>query len=284
MILKLAFLLVVLLRSQRSTELFVRKGIKHVTLLLLINSLLSLDLVNRVEAWFWSPHPLILHRTDTWLHTHHHCCYNFFERKVTALGTSFKLLQSVLKTSEGVDSNNYNNVMQRLELTEQFNRWRFLQELLDGDVDHRDVNELLYFVFQAYLQSDPNQRDDSSPALTESMQTTLRHLLSMENVEEYSIPVFQPGCTASPSLDANGQREAALIMNYLESLLPDPIEQKDAYDGLWDTIEGLHGWEGVRINRQNPCKDWESRCTVARVLIWFDFLAKGVLAKRITSP
>jgi hypothetical protein len=116
------------------------------------------------------------------------------------------------------------------------------------------------------------------------MQNTLSHLLSMDNIEEYSIPVFQSGCTASWSLDANDQGEAALIMNHLESLLPDPIEQKDAHDGLWDTIEGLHGWEGVRMNRQNPCKDWEARCIVARVLIWFDFLAEGVLSNRITCP
>lgn len=280
--------------SQRSrNSLFLKKRLlKHINILLFSSALQSLDLVKRVEAGFGSPQSFGIFRRHEALFPRNHdqiigtsCtvgCYNpSMEGKATASRASKLLHQSVYTSSEGVNNNN-NDVVQRLELSEQFNRWKFLQDLLEGEVDYRDVNELLYCVFHAYLHSDPTQRDESSPKLTESTQTTLRQLLSMEKVVEYSIPLFQPRCIVpSPS---SGVESAVLLMNRLESLLPDPIEQKDAHDGLWDTIEALHGWEGVRLSRQNPCRDWDARCTVARVLIWFDFLAVGVLSEKEYLP
>lgn len=162
-------------------------------------------------------------------------------------------------------ASNQVDVVQRLELNEQFSRWRFLQELLEGEVEHRDANELLHCVLMAYLNSHPSQRGNGSPVLCDATITTINLVLAKD---ANSIPVLQQECKAA---------DDTILLSHLESILPDPNENKDACDGIWDTVVGLHGWESVNVNRQARCKDWHARCIVARVLIWFDFLQEGVL-------
>lgn len=276
---------------------FRSKRLQLFALLLFLGSPVLFDLSGRIVEAFLLPYSLPL-RTHRNLFTGppakiftiicDHSPTTTTTTTASATITRTAVLLHLLTTTDDVHSNE-NNVVQRLELTQQFNRWRFLQELLEGDVHYGDVNELLYNVLNAYLHSDPSQRDEGSPILTESIRTTLKQLLLIKDTKEFTsdscIPIFCPGCVVPSSADDyDGHTRTLLLVSQLESLLPDPIEEKDAHDGLWDTIEGLHGWEGVRMNRQNPCKDWEVRCTVARVLIWFDFLAEGVLSRRTVDP
>ena len=176
---------------------------------------------------------------------------------------------SVLCSStQNYDSNEFVGVVQRLNLTQQFERWKFLQDLLEGEVEHEEVNELLHSVLKAYLTLDPTQRpsDESAPLLDETDVMTINLLLS-KGVNY--IPVLQDGCKVSIS-------DVSILSN-LESILPDPSENKDVFQGLWDHVIELHGRESLKINQESRCKDWEARCIVARVLIWFEFLSEGVI-------
>ena len=49
-----------------------------------------------------------------------------------------------------------------------------------------------------------------------------------------------------------------LIMK-LDLLLPLEYEDKDAFDGLWDTVKELHGEEIVKIHVQEGNLDWDAR-------------------------
>jgi hypothetical protein len=62
----------------------------------------------------------------------------------------------------------------------------------------------------------------------------------------------------------------------LETLLPDPRENEDAHKGSWDTVLELHGREAVKINERKATPEWKAICMVARLLIYFDFMTRGV--------
>jgi len=66
------------------------------------------------------------------------------------------------------------------------------------------------------------------------------------------------------------------VLDQLESLLPDPDDDEDAFKGLWDTVIELNGRESVKINEQNATYDWKACCLIARVLIHYDFLTYGI--------
>eukprot|EP00978_Attheya_sp_CCMP212_P007401 scaffold17162_cov31-Attheya_sp.AAC.1 len=72
-------------------------------------------------------------------------------------------------------------VLQRLDLSDTFSRWRFMQKLLDAEVEAADVNEILFRVLNAFVDNpelrpkrrsnndDDNDDDDESsvsPPLT----------------------------------------------------------------------------------------------------------------------
>mmetsp|Transcript_18626 Transcript_18626/g.32013 ORF Transcript_18626/g.32013 Transcript_18626/m.32013 type:complete len:145 (-) Transcript_18626:350-784(-) len=108
-------------------------------------------------------------------------------------------------------------------------------------------------------------------------------------------------------VDGEGDREgddgvvavdsnALSILQQLESILPDPIEDEEAYKSAWDVVIDLYGRESVRVreealqreressgsgNSDGVCHaenlQWRTLCAIGRVLIHFDFLTKGVL-------
>jgi len=91
------------------------------------------------------------------------------------------------------------------------------------------------------------------------------------------------------------------VLDRLEALLPDPIEDEDAHKGLWDTVIELHGREATKLDEQRRIRRsqqhqspaavasegdnddddddgqrWRACCLIARVLIHFDFLSRGL--------
>lgn len=161
-------------------------------------------------------------------------------------------------------------VVQRLDLSNQFERWRFLQDLLEGEVDSQDANQVLFRVLQGYMTIPPAIRKEKSfPLLDEDNIATIRSLIS--DTHSNCIPIFTEGFNCEVS-----DKYASLISD-LETLLPDPVDDEDAYKGNWDTVMEIHGRESVRIDQQIGSKSWEARCTMARVLLWFEFLGEGVL-------
>jgi hypothetical protein len=160
------------------------------------------------------------------------------------------------------------NVADRLDLSDNFNRWRFMQNFLDAEVKASDVNEVLYLVLDSFFKSPPSASDDSnesaSPVVTPKVRAIMEELLKQQNRQ---IAAFcDPEC--SPGDDD--------VIKRLEKLLPDPRENEDAFKGSWDTVILLHGRESVKINEGKGTREWKARCVVARVLIYFDFLTNGV--------
>ena len=92
-----------------------------------------------------------------------------------------------------VETNNDNNdVIQRLDLNQQFERWRFFQRLLKGELPPSDIEDVLSLALRAYLEHGPtatsvNNKDENggnaSPVLTEEQRASMVGLVdAMESV------------------------------------------------------------------------------------------------------
>jgi hypothetical protein len=192
------------------------------------------------------------------------------------------------------------------KLKDPFDRWRFLQKLLDDNIN--DADDIL-FVLQACIQQ-RFQQLRTTPSRLVSMKQSQNSTASMESI--VSVPADT--CTPLQFVDTDGFTEDRLeTMNIilqenscatiqrllqpvgsssapiflctpqddrflcqLERLLPDPALDEDASKGLWDTVIELHGRESVKINEQINTMNWRTRCLIARVLIFCDFLSDGL--------
>jgi hypothetical protein len=163
-----------------------------------------------------------------------------------------------------------------LGLVDRFDRWRFLQKLLDEEVDPSDLVLVLLAVLQTFL-NDPNSTDDaeesSSPVLTKDLRAIIESVL--EDSTAHAIQQLLSAKSVLPTqLDVERPAE---ILARLEQLLPDPIDEEDASKGLWDTVIELHGRESVKINeRDGGTTSWKTYCLIARILLYYDFLTKGL--------
>jgi hypothetical protein len=216
---------------------------------------------------------------------------------------SFTLFLSL--SSNDTEWNLHNIMLQKL--MDPFDRWRFLQKLLDDDIN--DANYIL-FVLQATIQQRYQQQ-----------QSALNRMVSLQKSENLTTETVSPiaihtDSAAAPLCvdDVEGNLEERLeVMNFilrekssavinrllqavesnsssssvhslqdfrflgqLERLLPHPEMDEDAFKGLWDTVIELHGRESVRINEQQNTMNWKTRCLIARVLIYYDFLSVGL--------
>ena len=145
----------------------------------------------------------------------------------------------------------------------RFEKWRFLQDLLDGEIEDSVLGELLLNVLGDFLGNQPVKTGDDvvsgSPELTPDLVSKLHA----------SIKVLKQDSEAAMTDFA----EAGAISK-LDDLLPDPTEDEDAHKSVWDTILEIHGQDMVRAKETNPTLEWRKLCLVARLLIHFDFLSK----------
>lgn len=157
------------------------------------------------------------------------------------------------------------SVVDRLDLADNFNRWRFLQNFLDAEIEASDANQVLYCVLDAFIKyPPPDSSEVVSPLATSDVRETIADLLSTDNG---SIPAFSdPDCSPGN----------AHVLEKLETLLPDPRENEDAFKGSWDTVLELHGREAVKINERKATPEWKAISMVARLLIYFDFMTRGI--------
>lgn len=147
----------------------------------------------------------------------------------------------------------------------RFDKWRFLQELLDGDVQDEVMGLLLFRVLDDFwtVNGLPEQTREptksGSPELSPELITKIQ--MSIEELRQSSqssVPhYFEDGAMAK-----------------FHSLLPDPVEDEDANKSAWDTVMEIHGQDMVRANETNPTTEWRKVCLVARLLIHYDFLSK----------
>lgn len=153
----------------------------------------------------------------------------------------------------------------RLGLHDRFDRWRFLQYLLDEETTSHDTNRVIYAMLSSYLKVEPDEREtvEFTPEKRSRLETFLQ-----EAKDE----------TIMALIDLDGTETVnEEILKQLEGLLPDPEEDEDAFKGLWDTVIELHGRESVKIGLQNNVSRWQARCLIARLLIFYDFLSTGLV-------
>mmetsp|Transcript_10127 Transcript_10127/g.11598 ORF Transcript_10127/g.11598 Transcript_10127/m.11598 type:complete len:232 (-) Transcript_10127:86-781(-) len=162
-------------------------------------------------------------------------------------------------------------VLERLDLTEQIDRWLYLQDLLEGDAKGEDTNEILFSVINSFLDYPPPRKFTDEEG--ENIILEDSHVETMENL------VSIDGCSIQALKDPDCKAGELIVVNALEGLLPGEFENNDAYKSLWDMMEQLHGREAVGQSKASDGPNWDARCVVARVLIYFDFLQDGILEK-----
>ena len=154
----------------------------------------------------------------------------------------------------------------RLGLEDAFDRWRYIQKLLDYETDADDTNTILFHVLQGYLRKEYGERSQpvASPERTRERVDMVTKVLAQQPSTDASIHVL-------PADDSNTE-----ICEQLQALLPDPLVDEDDHKSIWDAIREIHGNEAVKIDEKNGGPEWRARCMVAQVLLHFDFLQKGV--------
>jgi hypothetical protein len=182
------------------------------------------------------------------------------------------------------------DVVQRLELTDQFSRWKFLQQLLENELAHSDIEDVLLLSLSAYLQHGPspksyNNKDENggnaSPVLNEGQRKVMSNLIeeilgASDGIGEsrfLHLLVLPPIDYASLTIDVEDEEiydqqqqqqeqqideAAASILNQIEQLLPDPIEDEESYKSAWDVVIDLYGRESVRVKEEKLQRENQS--------------------------
>lgn len=243
--------------------------------------------------------------------------------------------RTVPSLSLSLPRNNISDHEKRIlqQLIEPFDRWRYLQKLLDEDIN--DASDILFvlrtFVLQHLQHQQRQQYQDASSILPSetSLQSLSLRTTSIENTEATDSDattliattstktdgIAAVSSTATPTVDDDDNDIKAkrrqimefiindvssdtihnlidpssntrttehdlLFLELMEQLLPQLDEDEDASKGLWDTIIELHGRESVKINERKVPQDigWKTRCLIARLLIFYDFLTDGLNA------
>jgi hypothetical protein len=206
-----------------------------------------------------------------------------------------------LSSSLSSDSVNLDRQYQLLQnLKESFDRWRFLQKLLDDDITNADdIHFILTKSIEQRYQSQrtisavahqPPSTSDQVESITADTEASTRPSNDNEEIDDQErrkimeTILRQLSSTTICSLlqwenDNNSSIRSGCELQFLrqlEQLLPNPNMDEDASKGLWDTVIELHGRESVKYNEQHNTMNWKTRCLVARVLIYYDFLSMGL--------
>lgn len=189
---------------------------------------------------------------------------------------------------------------------------------------------MLLLSLTAYLQHGPtafsadNKNENggnASPVLTEDQRSVMTNLIDgivgvSDGVGDSRIlhmlvlpPVDYESMVDVVSFEGENSNKvevdpnALSILEKIEQLLPDPVEDEEAFKSAWDVVIDLYGRESVRVREEalqrekeggmvdadgnngsslECCPEnlqWRTLCAVGRVLIHFDFLTKGVLVE-----
>lgn len=146
-----------------------------------------------------------------------------------------------IQDNSGIETETIMNLIEKLEFDQLFERYRYLQKLMDGEIEN--VSEI---------------------------NTILRYILAKKEVFVIDgTDPFEP--VVAPFGKAGNQN----LLDELEKLLPTMEEEEDAHKGMWDTLIEIHGRESVKVSKGID-KDWDARSIVARLLIVNEFIQEGI--------
>mmetsp|Transcript_18819 Transcript_18819/g.44089 ORF Transcript_18819/g.44089 Transcript_18819/m.44089 type:complete len:292 (-) Transcript_18819:13-888(-) len=166
------------------------------------------------------------------------------------------------------------SVESRLGCDDQFERWRFLQKLLEGEVPPSDVEDLLLIVLDAYREHGPTDKSsnnsdenggNASPVLTREQKDRVGYLIDgiLTASDGVGDSRFLHMLVLPPvdyvNVDFDVEREpivvkadsrAIALLEQIEKLLPDEYEEDEAHKSAWDVVIDLHGRESVKFHEQ----------------------------------
>lgn len=186
-------------------------------------------------------------------------------------------------------------VIEEYELNGTFERWSFLQKLLENELPLKDIEDVMLAVFHGYLLYGPcsGPKDEAelksdhneglaSPVLDDEMRESIEKLIhdvleindNTDMAESRFLHLF-----AQPSIDyeletlmgtllektnesasTNGiNPQANLIINQIEQLLPDPVEEEEAHKSAWDLVMELYGREAVKVREEALGRNYASK-------------------------
>lgn len=152
------------------------------------------------------------------------------------------------------------NLDEKFGFEDRFDRWRYMQRLLDESTEASEANEMATLVLRKFLFS-PGV--EGLPERTD------------ERVRLVSRILDDIGDGVLGIVPEDGEVNEVLIEK-LSSVLPDPIEDEDEFKSTWDILLDLHGREAVKLEESTKTPQWVSRSLVTRILIFYDFLSGGL--------
>jgi hypothetical protein len=164
---------------------------------------------------------------------------------------------------------------------DRFDRWRFLQNVLDGDASSDLVNQVLYEVLDGALKFPRLDGDGETIVLPGEYRDRIQDVL-----DNHSSDGRIPAMCTSDAEDDDGEIKvhAAAMLTLLEGLLPDTDEDEDASKSLWDTVMEIHGREAVKYQEtKNRTMEWKLASVVTRLLLHFDFLTLGIVKSPVLN-
>ena len=189
------------------------------------------------------------------------------------------------------------NLIDEYGLTGRFERWSFLQKLLENELPLLDIENVIIAVFNGYLLHGPSvgdkelydaKSDDDneglpSPILDDEMRDLIQQVIDgivcirdvtdsaecrflnlfVEPPIDYELEVLMGTLLDKKTDVATKSSEgiypkALALITQLEQLLPDPIEEEEAHKSAWDLVIELHGREGVRIREEALQRDGDN--------------------------
>lgn len=124
------------------------------------------------------------------------------------------------------------------DMEDRFDRWRVLQNILDLDIAEEQVEALVDVVLAGAVSSAPKVLNQNKNNLTSQLYRN--DILALERL-----------------------------------YLPDPDDDKDAFDSLWDTVAEIHGRDAVKLDLKVEPR-WPYVCCLVRILLQYDFLTRGI--------
>lgn len=136
-------------------------------------------------------------------------------------------------------------------LDDRFGRWRYLQNVLDDEDEVIPWPILSFVARRALEENDPLSED----GLNEDRMQIIQRLFP-------------------PTHATVAESDEAEVRDMLDALLPDEYDEEDAFKSLWDMVRDIHGVTAVKMDLQDP--SWRLRCAVVRLILHYDFLARGL--------
>lgn len=161
------------------------------------------------------------------------------------------------------------SIIQRLELNSRFDRWKFLQTILEGEVDADDCNQIIFQILQSHL----NHSSTPLVSLKQEQKSNLMDELFRCNENGDGVVIALAHDLDSGIVTVGSDK----VWSALETILPNPEDDEDAFKCGWDLVVEMYGREATKFSQKSGGPLWKAYADIVRLLIHLDFLSDGIL-------